>query len=100
MGIVVEVIDAIGVEKACTPHQAVDFIALREQELGKIGAVLSGDTGDQCALRHGSEATLLRSLRHSGTPAPRGFAARSRSRATKISADEGLPFDSDERSHG
>jgi hypothetical protein len=52
MGVVVEVIDAIGVEEACAPHQTVDFVPLREQELGKIGAVLPGNAGDQCACCH------------------------------------------------
>ena len=52
MGIVVKVIDAIGVEEAGTPHQAVHFIAFREQELGQVRAVLPGDACDQSPLRH------------------------------------------------
>ena len=36
MGIVVKMINAIGIEEAGSPHQAVHFVALREQELGKV----------------------------------------------------------------
>ena len=31
---------------------AVDFVALAEQELGEVGAVLAGDAGDQSSLSH------------------------------------------------
>ena len=54
MGVVVEMVDAIGVEEAGAPHQAVDFVAFREQELGNIGAVLPGNAGDG-ALGHMSK---------------------------------------------
>ena len=40
------------VEEAGTSDQTVDFAALGEQELGQIGAVLSGNAGDQRALCH------------------------------------------------
>jgi len=53
MGVVVEMIDAVGVKEACAPHHAVDFVAFPEQELGKIRAVLPGDAGDQCTLGRG-----------------------------------------------
>jgi hypothetical protein len=36
MEVVIEVVDAIGVEEACTSDQAVNFVSFREQELGKI----------------------------------------------------------------
>jgi hypothetical protein len=52
MGIVVKMIYPVGVEEARPPHQAVNLITLREQELGKIGAVLPGDAGDQRTLCH------------------------------------------------
>ena len=29
---------------------AVDFVALLEQQLGEVGAVLAGDAGDECDL--------------------------------------------------
>ncbi len=54
MRIVVEVIDAVGIEQARPPHQAMHLIALGQQQLGQVGAVLAGDAGDQRALRHGS----------------------------------------------
>jgi len=34
------------------PLDAVDGIALREEELGEIGAILAGDAGDECSLVH------------------------------------------------
>jgi hypothetical protein len=41
------------VEEAGPPHQAVDFVPLGEQELGKVGAVLPGNAGDSVpALPH------------------------------------------------
>src|SRR5262249_12493212 len=43
------VLDALEVLAAGPPHHADDAIALLEQELGEVGAVLPGDAGDQCA---------------------------------------------------
>ena len=34
------------------PDHADDLVALVEQELGQVGAVLAGDAGDQCPFRH------------------------------------------------
>src|SRR6478672_1641690 len=48
--LVVQMIDALGVERRRAPLDAVDLVALREQELGEIGAILARDTGDECAL--------------------------------------------------
>ena len=48
MRVVIEMIDAAGVERRRAALDAVDDIALAEQKLGKIGAVLAGDAGDQC----------------------------------------------------
>jgi hypothetical protein len=45
--ILVEMVDAVGVEQGCPALDAVHLVALVEQELGEIGAVLSGDAGDQ-----------------------------------------------------
>ena len=47
MWIQIEVIDARGVEGRRAPDQAVDDVALVEQLLGQIGAVLAGDTRDE-----------------------------------------------------
>jgi hypothetical protein len=47
-------IDAAPVEGRGTPNYPVDLVALVEQKLGEIGAVLAGDSGDQ-SLFHGVE---------------------------------------------
>ena len=44
----VEVVDARGVEGAGAADDAVDFVALLEQQIGEVGAVLAGDAGDEC----------------------------------------------------
>ena len=50
--ILVEVVDAVGVEERRAALDAVHLVALVEQELGEVGAVLAGDAGDQCDLGH------------------------------------------------
>ena len=56
--VAVEVIDPSGVEGRRAPLDAVDLVALAQQQFGEIGAVLSGHAGDQCHLaRHGLFAT-------------------------------------------
>ena len=40
-------IDAVGVERRCAALDAVDLVALLEQKLGQIRAVLARDAGDQ-----------------------------------------------------
>ena len=47
MRIFVNVIHALGVEQAGAPLDAVYHVALVEQELGEVRAVLPGDAGDQ-----------------------------------------------------
>ena len=37
------------------PHHAVHLVALVQQQLGKVGAVLAGDAGDEGGSRHGSD---------------------------------------------
>lgn len=54
MGVLVEVINAVGVEKGSPPLQAVDLVALFQEELGEIGPVLAGNPGDQRFLMHES----------------------------------------------
>ena len=49
---VLDVGDALEVERARPPDHAADLVALVEQELGQVGAVLAGDAGDQCSFRH------------------------------------------------
>ena len=48
--VVVEVIDAIGVDQRRPALDAVNRIALGQQQFGEISAVLAGDAGDQCGL--------------------------------------------------
>ena len=48
--VLVEMIDAIGVEQGAAALDAVDFIAFGEQQLGEIRSILPGDTGDQSLL--------------------------------------------------
>lgn len=45
--VLVEVADPPSVEGGGAPNQPVDLVALREEELGEIGAVLAGNPGDQ-----------------------------------------------------
>jgi hypothetical protein len=53
MRIGIEMIDAAGIERRRAPLHAMDGIALREQQLGEIGAVLTGGAGNQSNLgRH------------------------------------------------
>ena len=47
MPVAVEVVDAIGVEQAGAALDAVDDVALVEQEFGQVGTVLAGDAGDE-----------------------------------------------------
>ena len=56
----VEVVHAMGVEQRRTPLHAVHLVALAEQELGKEGAVLSGDAGDQGDLVTHHGASVVR----------------------------------------
>jgi hypothetical protein len=46
VGILIEVVDTVGVEEARAPFDAVDFVAFLQQELGKVSAVLAGDSSD------------------------------------------------------
>ena len=58
MGILVEVVDAIRVQLGGTTLDAVDFVALLEQELSEVGSVLAGDACDECFFgRHEGENT-------------------------------------------
>ena len=56
MRILVQVVDAVGVEQAGATLDAVDLVALLQQQFGQIRAVLAGDAGDEGNLgrRHGA----------------------------------------------
>ena len=49
VAILVEVVDAVGVEGGGTAHQAVNGIAFAEEKFGKVGAVLASDASDECS---------------------------------------------------
>ena len=46
--VVVEVVYPVGVKERRPTLYPVDNVALVEQELGEVGAVLAGDSGDEC----------------------------------------------------
>ena len=46
--VLVDVVDALGVEGGGAADDAVDLVPLREQELDQVRSVLAGDAGDQC----------------------------------------------------
>ena len=48
--ILIKSIDSLGVERRRAPNDPVDLVLLREQQLGQIGAVLTGDAGEKSAL--------------------------------------------------
>src|SRR5207253_7652952 len=50
--VLIDLIDARGVERRRASDDAVNFVAFLEEKLGEIGAVLARDAGDQRAL-HG-----------------------------------------------
>ena len=50
MRIFMQVLDAAAVERGGAAHQPVDVVSLAQEQLGQIGAVLSGDAGDECSL--------------------------------------------------
>ncbi len=44
----VDVVYALSVERRRTALDAVDFVALVEQKLSDVNAILVGDAGDEC----------------------------------------------------
>jgi hypothetical protein len=50
---VLEVADALPVDRARAPDHAEHLVALGEQQLGEVRPVLPGDTGDESSLGHG-----------------------------------------------
>src|SRR6185503_3969882 len=71
--ILVDAVDALGVEARGAALDAVHLVALPEQEFGEVGAVLAGDAGRQCGFFHGSPAVFMEVLVQSGG-APRALA--------------------------
>ena len=71
MRILVQVIDAVGVETAGSALDAMNGITFFEQQFRQIAAVLAGDTGYQCsfAVAHGRIVTCRRFVFHRLHPA-------------------------------
>ena len=58
--VLVQMIDAVGIEEGSPPLDSVHDVALAEKEFGEVGAVLAGHTGDQgYFLRHAGVSTNL-----------------------------------------
>jgi hypothetical protein len=53
VGVLVEMIHALGVEERRTALDAVDLLSLLQQELGEVGTVLPGDAGNEGFFLHG-----------------------------------------------
>ena len=58
--VLVDVVDPPGVEGRGAPDQAVDLVALVEQELGQVRPVLPGDPGDQRFLHDAAPSSRSR----------------------------------------
>ena len=76
VGVLVDVVDAVGVEGGGAADDAVDFVAFGEEELGEVGAVLAGDAGDESAFvvaLHGRSSEEKKGVGQSkeGYPGPR-----------------------------
>ena len=59
----VDVVDPAAVDRRGATDQAVDLVALREQQLGEVRPVLAGDAGDECALGHSRHSSSFRGRR-------------------------------------
>ena len=61
--VLVEVVDPGRVERRGPTDQPVDLVPLAQQQLGQVGPVLPGDSGDECALRSTCPLVRLRGFR-------------------------------------
>lgn len=98
MGVLVEVIDALRVEKRGTTLDAMHLVVLAQKEFGKIGAVLSGDSRDKRAL-HGGHSVFVQMVFTSRKPEAsrlrQGFpalAAKAAAFPREITASRPRPF--------
>jgi len=68
--VLVQMVDAVGVEQRATALDAMHHIILVEQEFGKVSAILAGDAGNQgnFLLSHGVLRVILNSavIHHQG----------------------------------
>ena len=49
----VQMVDALRVQQRAAALDAVYFVSLGEKEFGEVGAILTGDAGDECFLHKG-----------------------------------------------
>ncbi len=59
VAVFVEMVDAVGVEKAGAALDAVDDVAFVEEEFGEVGAVLTGDASDEGDFGLGGHGVLF-----------------------------------------
>lgn len=52
MRILIEMVNAVGIEKRTSSFNTVDDVAFTKQQLGKVSAILTGDAGDECDFGH------------------------------------------------
>ena len=60
MRILIKMVDAVGIKERRAALEAVDDIAFFQQEFGKVSAVLSGDTGDECCFHNNSRLSFFK----------------------------------------
>ena len=60
MRVLVQVVDTVGVEKRCAPLHAMNLVALGQQKLGEVGAVLAGHAGNQGLFHAGNSSRAHR----------------------------------------
>jgi hypothetical protein len=53
VGVLVKVVDPVGVEAAGPALDSMDHIPLLQEQLRQVGTVLTGDSGDQSRFGHG-----------------------------------------------
>src|SRR5262249_11342954 len=61
-------LNAIVFLKAASPHQAVDFVTLVQQELRQVGSILAGDSGNQRSHAALTPQNYFRSYNRKSTP--------------------------------
>jgi hypothetical protein len=59
MSIVIQMIDAGGIEHGCAAAQAVHYVILAQQQLREVGAILACDACDQGAFGFSCSQTIL-----------------------------------------
>jgi len=62
--ILVEVVDAIGIEQRGAALDAVNDVAFFKQKFGEIGTILAGDPGNQCSFAHCASTSPFARMSH------------------------------------